>query len=376
MARLALLSFRDVVVAPYTDLIDSPYGHYHRGGPKWPDWEHQTAARQCRYGKPDDTEPAEAEQTATLEGPLAWGGAITPLFGYQVADFSTRLLPTLDEKPDARFAYSMRENFRDQFREWEGTPAFFRDLLEWYGIGRDRVELIAEPTLVELLDVAPQAEQFYGPGPEPWYLDLLDAHLKAKLGDVERARSLYVSRADQRAGFAGESYLEEVFAQVGFRVLRPETVSIGDQVRAYLEAESLVFAGGSALHGVQLIGHGLGDVTVLCRRQRRRPAEVPLTARARSLRYIDAVRGVVHGLSAQGAPLDSRGLTILDPERLRGALPLGEAWDGNTFAEAVEADVKAWLKEEQESGSWEVPGSPERVADSLRAAGLEQLVPV
>ena len=107
MARLALLSFRDVVVTPYTDLLQFSQGEYHRGGPRWPDWDRQTVARQCRYGKPDDTEPPEAEPTARLGGPLAWGGAVTSVFGHQIADFSTRLLPTLDEVPDARFAYSM-----------------------------------------------------------------------------------------------------------------------------------------------------------------------------------------------------------------------------------------------------------------------------
>jgi hypothetical protein len=368
MARLALLSFRDVVVTPYTDLIGK--STYHRGGPRWPDWEDQTAARQCRLGKPDDTEPLEAEPTARLEGPIAWGGAIAYLFGHQIADFSTRLLPTLDAIPDARFAYSMRENFADRYRTWEGTPAYFRDLLGWYGIGPDRVDLIAEPTLVERLAVAPQAEQYHGPGPEPWYLDLLDAHVAGRLGNVEQNGSLYVSRAGQRPRFAGESYLESVFAAIGFKVLRPETVPIEEQVRAYFSVEEIVFAGGSAIHGVQLIGHGLGNVTVLSRRQGTRHAEVPLTARARSLRYVDAVRGVVHGLNIHGFPADSRGLTILDPERLLGALPFGEAWDGNAFDEAVRADVEAWLETERASRRWKVPGSPELVAESMRAAGL------
>ena len=242
--------------------------------------------------------------------------------------------------------------------------------MEWFGIGGDRVELITQPTIVEQLVVAPQGEQYYGPGPEAWYMDLLDAHVAARFGTIEQSGSLYVSRAGLRPRFAGESYLEQALAANGFRVLRPETVPLEQQVHAYCAAESIVFAGGSAIHGVQLMGRGLGDVTVLPRREGRRPGEVPLMSRARSLRYVDAVRGVVHGRNIQGVPADTRGLTILDPQRLLEGLPIGDAWDPKSFDEAVAADVEEWLQKERASRRWNVPGSPELVAESMRAAGL------
>jgi hypothetical protein len=371
MPRLAMLVFRDVLVTPYTDLMDTPRGGtYHRGGPHWPDWSTQTAARFCINGKPHDVEPPEAEPTSMLTGTVAWGGAILWHFGHMIADFTTRLLPTLAEMPEVRFAFSTKAEA--PFRSIDRTPPFFREILEWYGIAGERADLIAEPTVVERLVVAPQGEHVHGPGlePEPWYLDLLDANSAARLGEIERSGSLYVSRAGQMARFAGEEYLESVLERAGFRVLRPETVSIEEQLRAYAGAESIVFAEGSAIHGVQLMGRALGDVTVLTRRAGMKLVESALKARARSLRYVDAVRGLVHGRDTGGEPAGYYGLSILDPELLLAELPIGHAWNQKAFEAARDADVKQWLEAERASPRWAVSGSPELVTESLRAAGL------
>jgi hypothetical protein len=370
MPRLAMLVFRDVLISPYTELLATTRGgEYHQGGPHWPEWSTQTAARHRQEGLPIDKEPRKTAPESTLAGPVAWGGPVTWHFGHQIADFTTRLLPTLVEMPDVRFAFSSRADF--PFRSMDDTPAFFREILDWYGIAGERVDIIAEPTLVERLVVAPQAEQFPKPGPEPWYLDLLDAHTRSRLGEVERSGSLYVSRADQPARFAGETYLERVLEEVGFRVLRPETVSIEEQLRAYAGAESIVFAEGSAIHGAQLMGRALGDVTVLVRRtgssELTRPALEP---RARSLRYVEAIRGLVHDRDIGGHPADYYGLSILDPEQLLAKLPIDHAWDQKAFDAALDADVVEWLERERASLRWAVPGSPELVTESLRAAGL------
>jgi hypothetical protein len=319
-----------------------------------------------------DDEPLEAEPVATLAGPLAWGGAITPHFGHQIIDFSTRLLPTLAEIPDARFAFSTWS-----VRETDKASPVLRSVLEWYGIPDERVDLISEPTLVERLAVARQAEQPLGPGPEPWYLDLLDEHAQSRLGRIEKSGSLYVSRAGQAARFAGEEYLERALQEAGFRALRPETVSLEEQLRAYAGAESIVFAEGSAIHGTQLLGRALGDVRIILRRPQWQgfPATQPLLKpRSRSLGYVDALRDVVHGLTLAGGRAPGTGLSILDPDRLLEEFPsLGDVWDREAFEAARDADVVEWLETERVSPRWKVPGSAELVAEKLRAAGLAHL---
>jgi hypothetical protein len=350
--------------------MDTPTGGtYHRGGPHWPDWDNQTAARYCAGGAPLDEEPPAAEPTATLTGTVAWGGAVTWHFGHQISDFTTRLLPTLAEVPDARFAYSTHA--QAQLRSVDYAPKFFPQILAWYGISPERIEMIADPTLVERLIVAPQAEQTHGPGPEPWYLDLLDANMTARLGTVNPRGSLYVSRAGIKARFAGEAYLERVLEDAGFRVLRPETVSLEEQLRAYAGAESIIFAEGSAMHGAQLLGRALGDVTVLVRRSDLRLVEKALRPRARSLLYVDAVAGLVHGCDINGHPARYRGLSILDAERLRTFLPIGGVWDREAFETARDADIAEWLERERQTPRWAVPGSPELISESLEDAGLD-----
>jgi hypothetical protein len=372
MARLAMLAFRDVLVTPYTDLLHLPWGgEYHRGGPHWPEWSTQTAARHCFRGEPRDTEPLQREPTSALTGPIAWGGGVTRHYGHQITDFTSRLLPTLAETPDVRFAFGTlvsaepgSDDATPEFPSIEDTPEFFREILDWYGIAGERVDIITEPTQVEHLFVAPQAEQRFRPGPEPWYLDLLDANTAARLGDVEQSGSLYVSRAGERARFAGEAYLERVLEQAGFRVLRAETVPVEQKMQAYAGAAAIVFAEGSGIHGAQLMGRALGDVTVLNRRPGHKVTQALVTPRARSLRYVDAVRGLVHGLDPAGNPAPQLGLTILDPELLLATLPIGHLWDPQAYAAARDADVEEWLETERASDRWAVPGSRELVNET------------
>jgi Glycosyltransferase 61 len=381
MSRLLTMAFGEVVVTPYTDLLDTPRGgEYHRGGPDWPEWFSQTAARHCVMGKPSDVRPRQVPPTSTLAGPVAWAGAVTPHYGHQIADFSTRLLPTLAEMPEVQFAFGTRvpptfdsRDERPMFRSVAETPPWFRAILDWYGIAADRVSIIIEPTLVERLVVAPQAEQPYWPGPEPWYLDMLDANTASRLGELERRGSLYVSRAAQRSRFAGEAYLEEVLREAGFRVVRPETLSIHEQLRAFSSADAIVFAEGSAMHGMQLLGRALGDVTVLNRRRRMKLGEVALRPRARSLRYVAAIRGQIHGYSRAGQPAPFYGLSIVDPELLAAVLPIDQLWDQRAFEASQNADIEEWLEAERASLRWAVPGSREWIARTMRAAGLEPL---
>jgi hypothetical protein len=79
----------------------------------------------------------------------------------------------------------------------------------------------------------------------------------------------------------------------------------------------------------------------------------------------------LHGLDIGGKPAIYFGLSVLDPERLFDALPIGHLWDQKVFEAARDADVHEWLEAEQASARWSVPGSRELVAETLRAAGLD-----
>jgi hypothetical protein len=123
------------------------------------------------------------------------------------------------------------------------------------------------------------------------------------------------------------------------------------------------------------MGRALGDVIVLNRHSGRRVAQAELAPRARSLRYVDAVRGIVHAKDFEefGGQGLRRALHLLDPDRLETELPVGSSWDRKAFDAAVEADVADWLETERASRRWQLPGSAEQVGDQLREMGFGHL---
>jgi hypothetical protein len=365
-------TFSAVTISPYTGLLMQGDG-FHRGGPAWPDWDKQTFARHNVRGQPDDTEPAPALPLSTLSGLYAWGGPIVNHFGHQIADFSTRLLRTARAWPNATLAFATHPAMD------VSSPTkhpFFVSLLEWYGLSLDRVRLFAEPVSVDSLGVVAQAEQRGGPGPDADYLDSLTQLAYEHLGPVRRQGTLYVSRAAYPGRFAGEGYIEEFMRETGCQVVRPEEVSLRDQLHAYRSAERLIFAEGSAIHGAQVLGRDLGDVAVISRRPWGRfAAEHSIQPRARSLRYYQSIRSLLHDVDVSGKPATYFGLALLDEGQLIEALeeiglPARATWDSRRFAEARDRDVTEWLDREVRSPRWNAPGSVDLVRSTLAAGGL------
>jgi hypothetical protein len=373
-------TFHDVVVVPYAQLLDKwQDGEFHQGGPIWPDWERQVAARHCREGRPFDMLPDAPATTARYVEALAWGGGIDPQFGHQVADFSSRLLGTTLVRPELPIAFSSKPE-----RGWRtvaDTPAFFGAILEWFGIDPQRIHLVNEPTLVGELFVAPQAEQLDGPGPSEVYLDALDELAAARLFElpVERVPALYVSRAGMPARFAGETYLERILEAAGVHVMRPETLPLLEQIRAYRAAERIIFAEGSAVHVLQLLGHVDADVGVIVRRGGTHIAEANLVPRVRSLEYEDATAGMVCGILPSGRRATHLGLSVLRDDEIvdlfaRLGVDLVGHWGDHAFAEARDQDVLAWADAQVAQPQLHGPGSVEQILDRLGAFGLGHLV--
>jgi hypothetical protein len=372
-------TFRDVVVVPYSDLLDRwRDGEIHRGGPIWPDWEAQVAARHRRGGRPIDVRLADPEGPVTEAGPMAWGGAIADAFGHQVADFSTRLLATRRLRPDLPIAFATRPDLG--YTDMASAPGYFRAILDWLGVPPERVRVITEPTLVSELIVVPQAEQLSGPGPDTAYLDALDRIADERLGPpVRDDRLLYVSRAGMEARFAGESYLEDALRSAGVQVLRPETLPLAEQLRNYRAASSVVFAEGSALHTLQLLGRLDADVSVLERRPGTNLAQANLRPRVRGLTYEDVATKLICGVLPTGRAALPKGLSIADSERVlevfagRG-VDLRPTWDDTAWSAARDADLLRWVETQAAEPGHLGPGSVERILEGLAEAGSGHLV--
>jgi hypothetical protein len=337
-----MLTFRNVVVAPYTDLLlVGPQRAVHRGGPAWPDFDNQRDARHQRGGEPVDAEPDAVHADEHLAGAWAWSGPISSHFGHQVIEFSMRLVPTLAADPAARFLFAVPPSGRHP--SVAEAPPFFRAILEWFGISGERCRVVTAPVRVDELRVVAQAEQLGGPGPASAHLDRMDAFRRVPATHDLSDATVYVSRAGLPARFAGERSLEEGLVAAGVTVMRPEQLALADQLRIYASARQLVFAEGSALYALALMGRTPSDIVVLNRRPGGYLGQPSLRPRANSLRYHNAIRELIPGRNWRGEPVTHAGLTLLDEDALldifdRLDIPLRRHWNARRFAEQCADD--------------------------------------
>jgi hypothetical protein len=374
------LHFRDVVVSPYTELLNIfTGGSDHKGGPAWPDWDSQTLARHCRLGVPADIEPDPVAPVATIDGPVAWGGPVTRHFGHQIADFSMRLLPTARALPGVPVAFASHPRFEVASGAF---PDFFGSILDWFEIPRRDVIFISEPTLIRHLIVLPQIEQLERPGPDSAGLDMLDALVERRIGTLAKRGTVYVSRAAQVARFAGEEYLETALAASGVTILRPENIQLIEQLRTYASADVLIFAEGSALFALRLLGRGLGDVVVINRRETPTSGfkfcEKSLEPRVQSLTYVDARLGLVHPLRPSGMPATEYGLAFLDPRTLLEALsPFGLEvnLELDVYRRAQGEDLARWLASLDPSWT-SSPEAMNHLVGTIRELNQAHLLPI
>jgi hypothetical protein len=409
-----LRSFRNIMVHP-TQEMRPPDGAFFRGGPEWPHFSTQIFARHCRgtLPKPVDSRPlaARAEwpyfdpqflpafwphlygdaqpapqdsrralaRLADAHAPTSeqvietmdagiWCGPITLHFGHMVADFSMRIAGSSRIDAATPLVFSL-----PPFRDF-APPPYFWDIIDHLGVDRRRVLLVHKPTRFHRLSVLPQAERPVGGGPSRRHLRMMDAITGSDTVTDRDLGHVFVSRGRLAEGrFAGESYIEEALADAGVAVFHPEAVDLHAQLRLYRRARTLIFSEGSALHALQLLGRLDADIIVLVRRPRRRIAAASLRPRARSLHYLEAVRGLVHGLSRSGRTIRRAGMSVLDEPRFlaglkRTGIDLAPFWDPMAYAERRDADIAAWVAQRRAAGPY--PGEQAMIDEQLRALCL------
>jgi hypothetical protein len=409
-----LRSFTDITVHP-TQELRPPDGAFFRGGPEWPYFGMQILARHCHGAipRPVDTRPLPARagwpyfdpeflptfwphlygdplpapgdwrrslpRLADAHAPTSdqvsdrvdagiWCGPIILHFGHIVADFAMRIAGSARLDPATPLVFSL-----PPFRDVE-PPPYFWDIVDHLGADRRRILLLRKPTRFDRLFVLPQAERPAGGGPSRRHLRLMDAITGAQTAGDRDIEQVFVSRARLAEGrFAGEAYIEEALSRAGVTIFHPETADLQAQLRLYRRTRSLIFSEGSALHALQLLGHLDADIIVLVRRPRRRMAAACLRPRARSLDYLEAVRGLVHGLSRSGRTIRRAGMSVLDEKLFlaglaRRGIELAPFWDQRAYAERRDADIARWIAQRRAAGTY--PGEQAMIDEQLRALCL------
>ncbi|MBL4806190.1 MAG: glycosyltransferase family 61 protein [Rhodobacteraceae bacterium] len=348
--------FKDVVVVP---LINPATGERQENGPIWPDWDSQQSARFCRGGSPVDKRPDNPAQIDVyVDGPLIWGGSIHPHFGHFIAEYASRILQSQKCYGDVPFLFGCSNRPLARAGTIDKAPAHFLPTVRWLGLNSEQIRFCTQNMKISTLLVASQAEQLVALRRKRHdltlsseYLDLLDQNvLRNNLLSVPN-KLVFVSRAKLAPHldrYAGSVYLDELLKSLGAFVFYPERHTLTEQLAVYAGAENLIFAEGSAIHGLQLLGRGLGAVTILNRRKGTLVAEYNLRPRCKELQYFDIMANVFAMSSLDKLPhmhcnMATFDLDCLFAAFLNSGIDLSKNWDAVKYQIAVKEDMKSWV---------------------------------
>ncbi|MFT2091638.1 glycosyltransferase 61 family protein [Paraglaciecola sp. 2405UD69-4] len=368
-----LKTYRNIPVLPIQEVLGTPQGRSeHKLGPIYPDWTGANKVRFHRNGRPHDTRPdlKVNENLTYLKGTYAWGGPIVDHFGHQIADFSTRLAMYKGMNCHYLFSVGKLNGFNIK-----NLPKFVVQILEWFHVPLDKIIFVDKPVLVDKLIVAPQQEQLSQIAPNNKYLNILGELSKVNgLNHSGSAPLVYVTRSGQSKGIlAGEKYLESIFRDEGYKIVRPENLPLKEQLDIYINAEQLIFSEGSAMYGIQLLGKLNCDVHVLQRRPNRTIGKAGIGSRTKSLNY-HPIGKLVAGLNKKGRPLADAGITIitiLEVKKLLNFLNIDSSKvDEVSLHEAIMLDVKKFMDDEKLHHRASVEGHISTIEKQLEKLGL------
>lgn len=246
------------------------------GGPVLGDRPGARLLRHTRRRVPVDIFTPGLVDPVRLNGAYAYLGVSFGHFGHVMAETIHRIVPTRQIEPNPRWLIvAPRGNASD----FTGLPSVCRTILALFGIDASNCTVIGTDAIVEELLIV-EAGSDLGAGPKEWYLDQLRDHCPLRIDPDARRypEKVYVSRSGlgYRSGILGEQVLEEALAASGFHNLHAQSLPLAEQFAHYAHAKVLIFAEGSACHGVELFGRGvLGHAILLNRRDQARTPFLP-----------------------------------------------------------------------------------------------------
>ena len=181
-------------------------------------------------------------------------GAFYDHFGHFMAECVHRLYIALEfnKNRGSKFCLVLWPNHKDDLNSFQVQA------LEWMGIDPEDVMIVREDCIFRRLLVPSQVSCLGFGDSDPAYINFLTKVTSGNLdsGVQSLSKTVFVSRSPyvSTGGTLGESFMDEFFEGHGSIVLRPEKLSLKDQIQAYLSTDRLVFSEGSAVHGLELVG--------------------------------------------------------------------------------------------------------------------------
>lgn len=199
-----------------------------------------------RFARP----PRQYGDLPVLEGSYYYLDDEHPtVYGHLLTDMAGRLWGwdrVVEQDPDVKLLVSTPTE------DLDALPGWMQDLLEAYGIGRDRLQVLSRPARIErLFGVTPQFVNFSFGYAAPAMSEVWDRWRDRVLATrpvPETPTRLFVSRPPgglRECRNAAE--VERLFADAGYAVIRPAEHDLHTQVALFSNAERIAGFGGSAM---------------------------------------------------------------------------------------------------------------------------------
>lgn len=355
---------------------ERPNGSFY-GGPVLGDDPESLLLRHNRRREAVDHFAPTLSDPIKLAGSYAYLGLAFAHFGHAMAEMVHRIVPTRQIVRNPQWLILTKKGDEARF---DALPALTRAILALFDVDAANCTVVAQDAIVEELLIV-EAGSDLGGGPKDWYLELLRTRGPLAVArDDAGPKKIYVSRSglEHGSGILGERVLDAALTDAGFHIVHSERLSLAQQFTLYGNAEVLLFAEGSACHGVELFGgKALGHTILMNRRPRVRSQFDPVLA-PRSKRF-DAFNGNPYLGSAfindDDRSLIHRGVSVIALDELaRFLAEIGAGRIGKVspigYLAAAHADLERYIEWATAGSRHERPEAAEQLHEALATTVL------
>jgi hypothetical protein len=208
--------------------------------------------------------PLASEVDDHVTEPCLYGGPLIDHFGHMVADGLHRIWPihAFDFARELPVVFLSRGGLPPNDQRW------LWDIFALCGLERDRVRVLQRVTRFATLHVPALGRVMGEPARIEGYGEIFPRPTSQRPRERKRAGLMYVSRHRHlhSGGYFGEGYLQRTLESCGFSVVYPEDHRPLEFVDMLRSVRGAVFAEGSAIHNLDLIGRSGIEVFVVGRK--------------------------------------------------------------------------------------------------------------
>lgn len=206
---------------------------------------------------------ADAAAARFVPGETVWGGMFKDHFGHMASEGVHRLwaLALRPELADATVAFQVGVAFNGTVAPW------FADMLALFGIAPAQILFVDSVVRCERLHVPQQGRTLCGVDLITGYLDIFP--LVPPIATAEAASMyVYVSRLRHihTGTYLGESLVQAILRDAGFDIVVPEETPLSVMQAKLRGAKVVIFAEGSAIHHLDLVGRISARALIIGRR--------------------------------------------------------------------------------------------------------------